>query len=527
MKKSKLFQTYTALLLGGVATQAAQVTVSSAIGNGVTPTAVTWYATNEYLLDRVIYVQSNAVLTVEAGTVIKGKTNVTVLQNGFNNVRLSALWVTRGGKLYATGTVSKPIIFTAEGDDLNGNYSGLDKGLWGGVVLLGKATMNSAKDPAGNVSSPVYEVFEGTTGAGAIPEHVFGGNDDNDSSGALQYVSIRHPGKLFAPAEEINGLTLGGVGRGTLLDHVEVFSCDDDGFEWWGGTVNSTYLVASFCIDDDFDTDQGYRGTNQFWFGIKPPTFGTGDSRGWETDGEINQDGVPALPISRWRAYNVTLIGRGKANTSFGGGVAWNLRDEAAPEMYNSIVTEFNQGLLLDNDGMIYATNGPAGVWNTIWNVTDQANNNGDFFFTTASYSNTVADPLLVSISYTNNGMLNPRPRPGSPAFTNVLAGAPMAVAYRGAFSANDNWADCWTALSSQGYLVPASPELEIELVNGNVELSWLALPGATYQLQTNAPLTGVWGNSGSAMVSETGGVVTVTNAASLAEEYYRLVLTK
>ena len=527
MKMRRLFPTLAVLLFGAAAARADLVTISGSIGDGVNATAMTWYATNEYLLDRVIYVQSNAVLTVQAGTVVKGATNVAVLQNGFNNVRLSALWVTRGGKLYATGTVAKPIIFTAEGDDLNGNYSGLAKGLWGGVVLLGRATLNSAKDPTGNVSSPVYEVFEGTTGAGTIPEHVMGGNDDNDSSGALQYVSIRHPGKLFAPAEEINGLTMGGVGRGTLLDHVEVFSSDDDGFEWWGGTVNSTYLVASFCIDDDFDTDQGYRGTNQFWFGLKPPTFGTADSRGWETDGEINQDGVPALPISNWKAYNVTLIGRGKTNTSFGGGAAWNLRDEAAPEMYNSIVTEFNQGLLLDNDGTIYATNGPAGVWNTIWNVTDQANNNGDFFFTTASYSNTLADPLLGGISYTNNGQLNPRPQAGSPAFGNVLAGAPVAVSYRGAFSANDSWADGWTALSSQGYLTPAAPELGIKLVNGNVEVSWNVMSDASYQLQTNAPLTGTWRNSGSPILSDSVGVITVTNAAGLGENYYRVILTK
>jgi hypothetical protein len=417
------------------AAQPEVVIVTSDIGDGVTPAAVTWQATNAYLLDRVIYVKSNAVLTIEPGTVIYGKTNVTVLQDGFNNVRLSALWVARGGKLMAEGTAAKPIIFTAEGDDLRGSYGALDKGLWGGVVLLGKAALNSAKDANGNVATPIYDVFEGTTRAGVIAEHVFGGTDDADSSGALRYVSIRHPGKLFAPAEEINGLTLAAVGSGTVLDHVEDFASDDDGFEWWGGIVNSTYLVASFCIDDDFDTDQGYRGNNQFWFGLKPPTFGTGDSRGWETDGDLNQNIDGELPISNWKAYNVTLIGRGKTNTSFGGGAAWNLRDEAAPEMYNSIVTEFNQGLLLDNDGLRYATNGPAGAWNTIWNVSDAANSNGDFFFTTASYTNTVEDPLLGGISYTNDAVLDPRPQAGSPAFNNVLGGAPVAANYRGAFS--------------------------------------------------------------------------------------------
>ncbi len=129
-------------------------------------------------------------------------------------------------------------------------------------------------------------------------------------------------------------------------------NCSDDGFEWWGGSVNTRYLVAAFCEDDDFDTDQGYRGTNQFWFAIKPPWQGSSDSRAFETDGDLNQGVAGEQPKSQWVVHNATLIGRGKSVTGFGGGVAWNPRDEAAPLLYNSIFTAFAAGVKVDSDGL-------------------------------------------------------------------------------------------------------------------------------------------------------------------------------
>ena len=447
-----------ATLLTSGAALADLVPITDDIGSG---TSATWYATNAYRLDTIIYVESNAVLTIEPGTVVYGATNVTTARTGIPNL-VSALWVTRGGKLMAEGTKDAPIIFTAEGDDLQGNIPPTQTALWGGVVLLGNAVINSAKDATGNAADPKYDVYEGTTEAGPYNEHVFGGTNDVDSSGVLRYVSIRHAGNEFAPASELNGLTVGAVGNGTVLEYVEVFAGSDDGFEWWGGTVNANHLVAAFCEDDDFDTDQGYRGTLQFILGIKPPWAGTSDSRGFESDGDLNQSATGELPIGQWSAYNATLIGRGKGEASGSLGVGWNARDESAPNVFNSVFSDFNQGLLLDSDGLFHFTNSPALAFieNNVWDVNTNANPAGEFLFTTPEFTNTIESALLGGISYTNDLGLDPRPQAGSPVYVDVRAGAPVATTYRGAFSGpTDDWADGWTALSSLGYLKAAEEE--------------------------------------------------------------------
>ena len=497
------------------------VTVSSDILSGTT---VTWYATNTYTMSKIVYVQTNAVLVIEPGTVIKAATSNLISSPGVP-VDCAALWVQRGGKLYATGTVSSPIIFTFDGDDVtNPNdvaYNTMGK--WGGIVLCGKAQINSAADASGNVASPKYEVFEGTTGG--LEQHKFGGSDDSDSSGALKYVSIRYPGIVFAPAKELNGLSLGGVGSGTEIEYVEVFNSADDGFEFFGGNVNTKHLISAFCDDDDFDTDMGYRGTNQFWFGIKPTWTGSSDSRGFETDGDLSQTGYPggnATPVSSWYVYNATLIGRGKnANTAaMGGGWGWNARDEARPNVFNSTFTEFNQGVLVDADGLNEFVTGVSSLGNSVLNTTNAYSANATFIGTN---NNSQLDPLLGGISYTNNAGLNPRPLVGSPLLTNVLAGAPTSVSYRGAFSANDIWADCWTALAQGGFLSVSAPELTIQQVGGNVEVTWSGLPCHTYQLQSTTSLNDpvVWGDEGAAQVG-TGVNITVSVPAT-GEKFFRV----
>jgi hypothetical protein len=490
--------------LGGATAHALTVPVTTDILSGTTNT---WYATNIYRLDTMIYVQSNAVLVIEPGTVVQGATNVTIARTDLPEL-VSGLWVTRGGKLYATGTVDKPIIFTGEGDNLNGNTPPTQTALWGGVVIMGNASINSAKNASGNVATPKYDVYEGVTGPGPNNEHVFGGNNDEDSSGALQYVSIRHCGKIFAPSAELNCLTMGGVGRGTVLEYVEVFAGSDDGFEWWGGTVNSKHLVAAFIEDDDFDTDQGYRGTNQFWFGLKLRGGGvTSGGRGFETDGDVSPGNGTATPYSQWAAYNVTLIGRGKDVTTAAEGLGWFLEDGSAPNVFNSIFTDLNQGFQIQGDGLYHFTNTTvrAFVQNNIWDVNTNANSAGAFLFSTASFSNTVQSAMLGGVSYTNNGGLNPRPADGSPAFDNVLGGAPEAADYRGAFSGTDDaWADDWTALSSLGYLAPAGTKPVISVTNdiaSGTTNTWYA--GNIYRLDTM-----IYVQSNAVLVIEPGTVI-------------------
>ena len=483
--------------------RAALVPVTEDIASGTT---VTWTADNEYRLDSVIYVQTNATLIIEPGTVIKGATNVTIGRPGIPE-QVSALWVTRGGKLIAEGTKEDPIIFTAEGDNLEGNIPPTQTSLWGGVVLLGKGVLNTAKHTVGNASTPKFDVYEGVrdnqdTGL-PYPEHMFGGSDDADSSGSLRYVSIRHAGRIFAQAAELNCLTMGGVGSGTGLQYIEVYAGSDDGFEWWGGTASSKHLVSAFIEDDDFDTDQGYRGTNQFWFGIKAPwAQATSDSRGIESDGDLNQSAQNEPPVNRWQASNVTLIGRGKGVTAADRGRAWNTRDEDAANVFNSVFAEWDQGLLLDSDGLLHYTNSPAlgSIRNNVWDVTTNANSNGQFIFTTAEFNNIVGNAMLGGISYDPNGTLDPRPMAGSPLIGTAMAGGPMTVSYRGAFSGPaDNWADGWTALSQYGYLKSAAPPTGkpiipvTEDIASGMTVTWTAdneyrLDSVIY-VQTNATL--------------------------------------
>jgi hypothetical protein len=530
MKLKRLMtQLAVAGLLSSAATRADLIPVTTDIAAGTT---VTWRATNTYLLNTVVYVRTNAMLIIEPGTVIKGGTNAaSLVKRDLIPNLVSALWVTRGGKLMAQGTAAQPIIFTMEGDDVNDpkDVPPTRTGQWGGIVIMGRARINTATDAAGNVATPKFDLYEGVEGPGPNFEHAFGGDDDNDNSGVLRYVSIRHTGNVFAPARELNSLSMGAVGRGTTIEYVESFASSDDGFEWWGGTVNTKYLISAFIEDDDFDTDQGYSGTNQFWFGIKPPWQGSSDSRGFETDGDLNQNAAGELPISRWQVYNATLIGRGTADAGFGGGVAWNPRDEAAPQVYNSVVTGFAEGVRLDNDGLAYFTNGVAGAWNTIWNVATRANANGLFLFTTPSYSNTMENPLLGGISYTNDLALNPRPQSGSPALGNAAAGAPMAVTYRGAFSGpSDNWADGWTALSSLGYLSKVITPLALSLsVDArNLRISFASEAGKSYQVQSTTDLGNpAWQNRGAALIGTGAPLIFIEARESIQARFYRIVL--
>ncbi|HHB52491.1 MAG TPA: hypothetical protein ENK75_05555 [Saprospiraceae bacterium] len=213
-------------------------------GNGTGTT--TWKEGKTYIRDGFVFVNSGQTLTIEPGTIIKGKSG--------QGAEASALIVARGGKIIAEGTKDKPIIFTAEADDLKGSVDKGARGLWGGLIVLGNARLNT---------EPAEQQVEGIPTT--EPRGVFGGNDDNDNSGVIKYVSIRHGGTDIGEGNEINGLTLGAVGSGTEIDYVEVISNNDDGIEFFGGTVGVKHAVLSLCGDDGFDYDMGFRGKGQFW----------------------------------------------------------------------------------------------------------------------------------------------------------------------------------------------------------------------------------------------------------------------
>jgi hypothetical protein len=215
---------------------AADIRVSSNI-----TTDTYWTADNTYILDALVYVESGASLFIEAGTVVKGAAG--------QEANAKALIVCRGAKIIADGTGVKPIIFTAESDDPTDPYdvSYNEVGLWGGLVILGNARTNA---PGGEAN------FEGIDPS---PNTLYGGTDDDDCSGLLRYVSIRHGGTQIGAGKEINSLSSAGVGNKTKYSYVEAYSNKDDAMEWWGGCVRCDHLVAAFCQDDAIDLDEGNR----------------------------------------------------------------------------------------------------------------------------------------------------------------------------------------------------------------------------------------------------------------------------
>jgi hypothetical protein len=226
------------------------------------------------LAGRVI-VPDGKVLTIQEGTIIKGREG--------NGALASALIISRGAKIEAVGTADEPIIFTSILDNIKvGEIAGtnldkLDNEKWGGLIILGKAPI-SAKD--GDTETAV----EGLPADEAYG--LYGGNVPADDSGTLKYVSIRHGGTLIGEGNEINGLTLGGVGSGTEIDHVEIFATLDDGVEFFGGTVNVTNLLVYWQGDDGVDIDMNYSGTVTNFMVYHGD--GVGTDEGLEIDGPEN-----------------------------------------------------------------------------------------------------------------------------------------------------------------------------------------------------------------------------------------------
>jgi hypothetical protein len=406
---------------------------------------INWTSDNTYILDGFVFVEEGASLNIEPGTVIKGKPG--------QGEQASALIICRGGKIYAEGTASDPIIFTAEADD---PYDHTDlplnsSGLWGGVIILGSAGINTSAGEGQIEGIPSTE-----------PRGAYGGTVDDDNSGIFRYVSIRHGGTNIGADNEINGLTLGAVGSGTQIDHVEVFGNQDDGFEFFGGTVNVKYLVAAMNGDDNYDTDEGYRGYGQFLFVIQSADDG---DKGAEQDGGTTpEDG---LPLAQSKFYNVTYIGRGAESGAAKNSVL-HIRDNSAASYYNSIFTDFGARAVYEiedlgsgADSRERLEQGDIEIKNNLWYGfgADNELSNQDFVNTYLTANNNwLEDPLLTGISRTTDGGLIPVPESNSPAFTKEMSPYPEVtflteVNYLGAFGPEDYWVEGWTLLDDAGYL--------------------------------------------------------------------------
>ncbi len=411
--------------------------------NGGGTGTITWTSDKTYLLDGFVFVNDGQELTIEAGTVIRAKTG-----QGEN---ASALIVARGGRINAQGTSVNPIIFTCEGDDLEGSVPEFSKGLWGGLIILGNAPLNNEFSEGHIEGIPISE-----------PRGVYGGGDNEDNSGILRYVSIRHGGTNIGSENEINGLTLGGVGNKTTIEYVEVISNKDDGIEFFGGSVNCRYIVSAFNGDDAFDYDLGYHGKGQFWLAIEDPAEGD-----LLIEGSGGLDPELGTPYSLPLIYNATLIGRGNNITNrtvqmnnYAGG---ELGNSIMINQHNGVYIQYKEGL---SDCFDQFQNGNIQLVNNIfWNIAE--NNAAEIFRVYAEPGIDVSDQNAIFSNYfetASNVVSNPGIFINETSYNILPTGnisdnlAPYPdpwfnpVEFKGAFL-YDNWARNWSLLHQSGWI--------------------------------------------------------------------------
>ncbi|MDR3351346.1 MAG: hypothetical protein LBN98_06895 [Prevotellaceae bacterium] len=319
-------------------------------------------ASKIYVIRGWVYIADGSSLKIPAGTLLKGKSEDA-------NVKGSSLIIERGAKIYIEGTAEKPVVFTSD------KPAGQRKpGDWGGIVICGKAKNNQGE----------MQIEGG-------PRTRHGGNDDADNSGVITYCRVEFAGYPFLTDKEINGITLGSVGNGTAFHHIQVSYSNDDSFEWFGGAVNATHLVAYHGWDDDFDTDNGFSGTLQFLLGVRHPKIADASlSNGFESDNDA--DGDDKTPYTTAKFCNVTLAG--PANTpgfineagagkyidagefdpnngskvgQFQSGV--QIRRNSRISLSNAAITGFPVGLIVENDKSVKNTQSAAGTRQAIKNT--------------------------------------------------------------------------------------------------------------------------------------------------------------
>ena len=398
----------------------------------------------KYLIKGQVFVRTGAVLTIEAGTTIFG-----------DKATKGTLVIDRGGKIIAEGTAAAPIVFTSA---LPAGTR--DRGDWGGLVILGNAPVNQP-DPA----------IEGIT-----PAVIFGGTNNADNSGILKYVRVEFAGIELTPNNETNSITLGGVGSGTQMDYTQVSFGGDDGFEWFGGSMNSKHLIAFAMWDDCFDVDYGFTGKVQFGVSIRYGSYADqSGSNIFETDNGPN-DNLTTL-ITTGVFSNITGVGPRITNTqSINGNYqhALDLRRRTALTIANSAFVGMPRGLRMNQQSVFdnYTTGtgsllnnymsaplvtfsvgtgmtATASTVQTLWNATNETNVNTDLaavyldlglntniFFGTNTSTGYAANPdFRVSAGALTTGAAFTNPKLADAFFTKIT--------YRGAFGTTD-WTDGW-----------------------------------------------------------------------------------
>jgi hypothetical protein len=450
---------------GGTPGSTGRDTLSGVLGTGhLIPDTIRLFASTYHCLQGLVYVDTLDVLEIEAGTQVLGLEGGAGLSGG-------GLIITRGAKIEAEGSPSCPIVFTTHRVVDGGTPTSGD---WAGVILLGRAPVNQPNPQ-----------IEGVPSVTPADSH-YGGEVCGDNSGILKYVRIEYAGYALSLNNEINGLTFGGVGCGTTIDYVEVYKANDDAFEFFGGTVNCTHMVAVDPLDDIYDFDFGYTGHIQFALGLADQSRADqSTSNGIECDNN-NTSGFLGSPETRPVISNMTLIGYETstlANSALHGvGNQW--RRNAGFMLENSIVMGFKTGLLLDGCQSETKYLGSSPVDSLKFNLVHAYNTSAEFLTTGACFSSAAfaakATTSGSGCGFENNsafsgvnanagiGLVNPfdrsgagfyQPNVGSPALTGFTAcglpGLPNCCSFdfatggsfRGAFGPDedDDWAFGWT----------------------------------------------------------------------------------
>jgi hypothetical protein len=401
----------------------------------------TLFAREKYLLKGFVAVQSGITLTIEPGTVIFG-----------DKQTIASLIIARGGRIEANGTVDRPIVFTSAQPKGQRSY-----GDWGGIVMLGDAPTNKPTDTQ----------IEGVVG---FP---YGGTNANHSAGTLRYVRIEFAGVAITPNNEINGLTMGGVGAGTTIEYIQVSYCGDDSYEWFGGNVNCKYLIALRTWDDDFDSDFGFSGKLQYGVALRDPVINDqSTSNGFEVDNDAT--GSAATPLTSATFSNFTVIGPyGRPGvTAFGNDAQWgrsmHLRRNSTITIVNSLFMGYKEGLRLDGTTTLANYVANTGQLNnitvagmTVAGITGAGNVTNaqatEYFSRTGGNNNILADYATLNLNTNVFNLTAPNflPSSGSPLLSGAAFPGKSAdaffdkVQFRGAFGAT-NWAQGWANFDPQ-----------------------------------------------------------------------------
>lgn len=325
-------------------------------------TTLTLDATQTYLLKGFIVVRSGGKLVIPAGTVIRGQADLNTTPRNY-----ASIIVERGGQIEVLGTAANPVVFTSA--KAVGQRERAD---WGGIVISGRALHNQVT--AANLNNFQIEGFNTVTFDPNLGR--CGGTDNNDNSGILRYFRIEFGGLAFEANREINGLTLGAVGAATEMHHIQCSYINDDSFEWFGGSVNSSHLIAYKTTDDDFDTDFGYSGLSQFGIAVRDtsyfdPTYnlpsGSSTSEGFESDNEpagtANVRPVTNGIFSNYTMVGPVAVGRTYSQLSSVQRAAFRrgarIRRNSSLRIVNSIFMGYRNFLMIDGDSTVRNTNYP------------------------------------------------------------------------------------------------------------------------------------------------------------------------